>query len=125
MRLAPALALVVVAEVVLLALYAADALAQVGWPDGFVLVGRVLVVVAALLVAGACYQRWGSVAQAQRTPVLHAAAGASLVGGAALASSVTSAADGRLLSDSLLTTLGVAALVAAGVCLHLSTSRNA
>lgn len=123
MRITPGNVVVVVAVVVLLAVFGADVVAGVGWSDGAALGAKVAAVAAALLVAGVCYQRWGSVTTEQRTPLVHAAAGASLVGGAALASAVTSAADDRVVGGSPLATVGVAALVAAAVC-HVLAGRT-
>ena len=124
MKIGPGVVVLALAEMVLLVLYVADVLGDVAWPDGFVVVGRALVVVAALLVAGVCYQAWAAATPEQRTPLVHAAAGASLVGGAALASAVTSASDGRLLGAPALATLGTAAVVAAVVCRQVSSIRR-
>lgn len=124
MKIGPGLVVPALAELVVLALYVTDVLGDVTWPDGFVLPGRVLLVVAALLVAGLCYQAWAAATAEQRTPLVHAAAGASLVGGAALTSAVFSAPEGDLLGAHALATLGTAALVAAVVCHQVSTARR-
>lgn len=124
MKIGPGFVVTALAELVVLALYVTDVLGDVAWPDGFVVPGRVLVVVAALLVAGICYQAWSTVTAQQRTPLVHAAAAASLVGGAALASAVTSAPAGDLMGAHALATLGTAALVAAVVCHQMSAARR-
>lgn len=124
MKIGPGLVVPALAELVVLALYVTDVLGDVPWPDGFVLPGRVLLIVAALVVAGICYQAWATVTSEQRTPLVHAAAAASLVGGAALTSAVFSAPEGALLGAHALATLGTAALVAAVVCHQMTTARR-
>lgn len=125
MKIGPGLVVPALAELVVLALYVTDVLGDVSWPDGLVLPGRVLLVVAALLVAGICYQAWAAETTEQRTPLVHAAAGASLVGGAALTSAVFSAPAGDLLGAHALATLGTGALMAAVVCHQVSAARRA
>lgn len=124
MKIGPGVVVLALAELVLLALYVTDVLGDASWPEGFVVWGRVFVVVAAVLVAGICYQGWAAATSQERTPLVHAAAGASLVGGAALVSAVTSAADGRLLGAPALATLGTAAVVAAVVCRQMASIRR-
>lgn len=124
MKIGPGLVVPALAELVLLALYVTDVLADAAWPDGFVVPGRVIVVVAAVVVAGICYQAWATATAEQRTPLVHAAAGASLIGGAAIASAVTTAEAGRIFGTSALATLGTAALVAAVVCHQMSAARR-
>lgn len=124
MKIGPGLVVPALAELVLLALYVTDVLGDAAWPDGFVVPGRVVVVVAAVVIAGICYQAWASVTSQQRTPLVHASAGASLIGGAALASAVTAAEAGRIFGAPALATLGTAALVAAVVCHQLSSARR-
>ncbi len=122
MKIGPGLIVPALAELVLLMLYALDVLAGILWPEWFVVPGRILVVAAAAAVAFVVYHAW-SVA-AERTPLVNAAMGAGLVGGAALASSVTTAAEGRLLGSGLLATLGVAAVVAAVVCHQIAAVKR-
>ncbi len=118
MKIGPGLVVPALAELVLLVLFVADVLGDVAWPDGFVVPGRVLVVALAVVIAAVCFQVWST---RERTPLVNAAAGASLLGGAAVASAVTTATDGDLFGSGPLSTLGVAALVAAVVCHQLAT----
>lgn len=116
MKIGPGLVVPALAELVVLVLYAGDVLGDVVWPEGFVVPARIVLVLCAAAVAVVCFHSWSTVAAADRVPLVHAAAAAGLVGGAATASSVTTAVAGDLFGSGPLATLGVAGLVAAVVC---------
>ena len=70
-----------------------------------------IVLVGAVLVAGACYQHWSTVDR--RTTPTHVMAATALLGGALVASSVFGATGTAIFGDVRIASLGVAALVVA------------
>ena len=112
------------AELVVIAVLALDRVADVDWSQGSVPAVRGLLLVAAVVVAGICYQTWST--NPPRTPLVVSAAIVSLVGGAAFASSVTSAPHGEVLSNGPLPLVGLVALLFATIALTLeSRARSA
>lgn len=77
----------------------------------------VLAIVGAVVVAAIAYQTFGS--NPPRTPRVIAAVVASLLGGASLASAVTSASDGAAVVDGPLPLVGAAGVLLATICLQL------
>lgn len=111
------------AELVALLAFVLDSLAGIDWPDGLVLPLRVIVVLAAAVAAIVCYQTWG--AAPERSPLLHAAVGSALLGGASLAASATSASSGEVLGNVALAAIGAAGMTVAAVALRLEVTARA
>lgn len=111
--------LVLIGAVGVCALYAIDV---VGTVDGGQRAGlRVAALVGAVLVAGATYQRWGSVPA--RTPAHHAMAAAGLLGGALVASSSFSAGAG-VFGNPTTGALGCVAMLVALVAARATVSES-
>lgn len=125
MKIGPGLVVPAVAELVVLVLFAADVLGDTAWPDGLVVPLRLLLVVAAFAVAVAVYVAWSRVAAPDRTTLVHVAAAGGLLGGAAVASAVTTADAGRLLGSTPLATFGTIAIVVAVVAHQIAAARRA
>lgn len=85
--------------------------------DGTATALGVLAIVGAVVVAAIAYQTFGS--NPPRTPRIIAAVVASLLGGASLASAVTSAPDGAAVVDGPLPLVGAAGVLLATICLQL------
>lgn len=96
--------------------------ADVDWPDGSVPVVRAVLLVAAVIIAGICYQTWST--NPPRTALVVSAAVVSLVGGAAFASAVTSADHGEVLASGPISLVGVVALLFAVVALSLESGQR-
>lgn len=113
------LLLVLIGAVGVCALYAIDVIGTVnsGQRAGL----RVAALVGAVLVAGATYQRWGSVPA--RTPAHHAMAAAGLLGGALVASSSFSAGDG-VFGNAVTGALGCVAMLVALVAARATVSET-
>lgn len=113
---------VTVSLVVVAVAFGLDRFSDPDFPDGVRLLVQVLVVVAALAVAGISYNAWSTTRP--QSPRLMGAMVTSLIGGAGLASAVTSAENGALFGGSQLPALGVVALTFAVVLLN-SEARQA
>lgn len=99
------------ATFVVLALFAADVVADVDWSPGALPGLRVLVVAAAGLLAGVYYVHWESAKV--RVPVTHAAAALGLLGGALLVASIFSSGPDVIFRDTILAAAGMTAVTLA------------
>ena len=99
---------VTVAMLVVVVVFAVERVFDVHVPDGGIWPLRILVLVAAVVIAGIAYQRW-SAGEFQAPRPLGAMI-ASLIGGASLASAVTSAPDGTVMGTGALAGVAVVAL---------------
>ncbi len=97
-----------VATFVVLAVFAADVVADVDWsPDALPLL-RILVLAAAALIAGLYYVHWESAKV--RVPATHAAAALGLLGGALLVASVFSSGPDVIFRDTIIAAAGMTAV---------------
>lgn len=111
------LLLVLIGTVGVCAIYAVDVIAEF---DGGTRAGlRILALVAAVVVAGVVYQRWGALPK--RAPADHAMAGAGLLGGALVASS-TFAAGSAVFANAIIGALGCVAMLVALVAARATVS---
>ncbi len=113
------LLLVLIGAVGVCALYAVDVVAAVSGGQRAGL--RVAALVAAVLVAGVTYQRWGSAPA--RTPAHHAMAAAGLLGGALIASSSFAAGSG-VFGNPVTGALGCVAMLVALVAARVTVSET-
>lgn len=111
--------LVLIGAIGVCVLYAVDAFATFGGGERAGL--RVAALVGAVLVAGATYQRWGSVPA--RTPAHHAMAAAGLLGGALIASSSFSSGAG-VFGNAVTGALGCVAMLVALVAARVTLSES-
>lgn len=96
-------ALLVVAVVFLL-----DQVLEIDWPEGALWPLRIALLVAAVVVAGIAYTGWSGGEPAAPRPLV--AMITSLIGGACLASAVTSADDGTVFGSGALGAVAVVAI---------------
>ena len=99
------------ATFVVLVVFAADVIADTDWsPDALPLL-RILVLVAASVIAGLYYVHWESVKV--RVPATHAAAGLGLLGGALLVASIFSSGPDVIFRDTIIAAAGMTAVTLA------------
>ncbi|GAA1743962.1 hypothetical protein GCM10009710_24960 [Aeromicrobium alkaliterrae] len=109
--------IITAALVVVAAVYVADRLFEVEWPSGAVWPLRILLIVAAVLIAGIAYQLWSTGDPKSPRPIV--AMVTSLIGGACLASAVTSAPDGTIVGTGLLGAVSLVALAFGATVLNI------
>ncbi|MEO6606231.1 MAG: hypothetical protein ABIN55_11500 [Aeromicrobium sp.] len=100
-----------VATFAVLAVFAADVVADVDWSDDARPGLRVLVLAASALLAGLYYWHWESVKV--RVPATHAAAALGLLGGALLVASVFSPGPDVVFRDTIMAAAGMTAVTVA------------
>lgn len=108
-----------VGTAIVLAAFVLDVVIGVDVSRSTAAAGSFIVIVGAVLVAGACYQRWSTVDH--RSTPTHVMAAAALLGGALVASSVFGATGTAIFGDLRIAWLGVAALVIAMAAAQLTT----
>lgn len=99
------------ATIVVLALFAADVIADVDWSQDALPGLRVLVVAAALVIAIVYYVHWETADV--RPPATHACAALGLLGGALLAASVFSSGPDVIFRDNIIAAAGMTAVTLA------------
>lgn len=109
MRGGRALHIATMAGAAVLIAYVVDIVADLS--NDAVSIGRIVVIIGALICAGIVYQSWS--VRPKHTPREHAAAAAGLLGGALAASSAFSAPAGQVFGNSVTAAAGVAGLVLA------------
>jgi hypothetical protein len=122
MRSAVGRSVLTVALVVVTIVFGLDRLLEVTWPAGSVWPVRLVLLLCAVVIAGIAYHRW-SVGDS-RAPQPIAAMVTALIGGASLASTVTSAPDGQIYGSGLLAAVSVVGLTFAVAVLNLQAREN-
>ncbi|WP_229054321.1 hypothetical protein [Aeromicrobium sp. Leaf350] len=98
----------VVALLVVAVGFLLDQVLEIDWPEGALWPIRIVLLVAAVAVAGIAYAGWSSGEPAAPRPLV--AMITSLIGGACLASAVTSAEDGTVFGSGALGAVAVVAI---------------
>lgn len=110
-------ALVVVAVVFLL-----DQVLEIDWPEGALWPLRIVLLLAAVAVAGIAYAGWSSGEPGAPRPLV--AMITSLIGGACLASAVTSADDGTVFGSGALGAVAVVAIAFGVIVFNLEARED-
>lgn len=110
-------ALLVVAVVFLV-----DQVLEVDWPEGALWPFRIVLLVAAVVVASIAYAGWSSGEPAAPRPLV--AMITSLIGGACLASAVTSADDGTVFGSGALGAVAAVAIAFGVIVFNLEAREN-
>ncbi|MCK5892262.1 hypothetical protein [Aeromicrobium sp.] len=107
-----------VALLVVAVVFFLDQLLEIDWPEGALWPLRIVLLVAAVVVAGIAYAGWSAGEPAATRPLV--AMITSLIGGACLASAVTSADDGTVFGSSSLASVAVVAITFGVVTFNLA-----
>ncbi|MEG9227565.1 hypothetical protein [Aeromicrobium sp. Sec7.5] len=111
-----------VALIVVAFFFVLDQVLEIDWPEGALWPFRIVLLVAAVVVAGIAYAGWSGGEPAAPRPLV--AMITSLIGGACLASAVTSADDGTIFGSGALGAVAVVATTFGVIVFNLEAREN-
>lgn len=114
--------IVTVALIVVAFLFFLDQVLEIDWPEGALWPLRIVLLVEAVVVAGITYAGWSAGEPGAPRPLV--AMITSLIGGACLASAVTSADDGTVFGSGALGAAAVAAIAFGVIVFNLEGREN-